>query len=176
MTRRFALPAAIRYKCLTMNYSTCTILAAFFVSSSLFAEPAAEKIDMEKAKAIHQRQQAGETLSAEDRAYLQRAIEQYKQASGNAGGGTVEGIDVARAKDLYEREQKGETLKPEDKAYLDKAKELHQRGGAAAAGKTADGIDMQKAKELYEKEQRGETLNAADKEYLERAKASRKGQ
>src|SRR4051794_19780207 len=143
-----------------MNYSTCTIIAALLVSSSLFAEPPAGNVDIEKAKALFERQKAGETLSADDRAYLQRAIEQHKQASGNAGSGTIEGIDVARAKDLYEREQRGETLKPEDKAYLDKAKELHKRGSSEAAGKTADGIDMQKAKALYEKEQRGGTLNA----------------
>jgi hypothetical protein len=162
-----------------MNLPACTFLAALLVSSSLFAEAPAEKIDMEKAKALHQRQQAGETLSADERAYLQRAIEQYKQSSGNAGDGTVEGIDVAKAKDLYQREQAGETLKPEDKAYLDKAKALHQRGAAQPAGKpgesTGDGIDMQKAKALYEKEQRRETLSAADKAYLERAKESRKG-
>ena len=87
MTRRFARPAAIRYKCLTMNSSTCTLLAALFVSSSLLAEPPAEKIDMEKAKAIYERQKAGETLSADDRAYLQRAIEQHKQASGKGPRG-----------------------------------------------------------------------------------------
>lgn len=161
-----------------MNYSTCSILAALVVSSSIYAETPAGDIDLEKAKALHERQKAGETLTADERAYLQRAIEQHNKASGTAGSGTIEGIDIQKAKDLYDREQKGESLKPEDKAYLEKAKELRNRGASAAgkpAGGTADGIDWPKAKELYEKEQRGETLNAADKAYLERAKELRKG-
>src|SRR5205085_1688558 len=131
------------------------------------------------AKALYQREQNGEKLSADDQAYLDKA----KAARGGGGGGNAPqakpnpdaaGIDWERAKTLYQREQNGEKLAADDQAYLDKAKAARGGGGGANASQAkpnpdAAGIDWERAKTLYQREQNGEKLSAEDQAYLDKA-------
>jgi hypothetical protein len=80
-------------------------------------------IDWDKARALYQRSQRGETLTPDEQTYLDRA--KAERARGNGPGPS--GIDMARARDLYQRSQRGEKLSPEDEAYLQHAKEVIPR-------------------------------------------------
>src|SRR5205085_2789228 len=138
------------------------------------------------AKALYQREQNGEKLSADDQAYLDKA----KAARGGGGGANAPqakpnpdaaGIDWERAKTLYQREQNGEKLSAEDQAYLDKAKAARGQGGDRQQGspppRGGANIDWDRARKLHEQEQRGEKLSADDQAYLDKAKeAVRSGQ
>ncbi len=94
-------------------------------SAALAADPAGG-IDFNRARGILQRKQNGEILSADDQAYLQKAMEAHRRMQAQAGGND---IDWQRAGELHRRVQSGETLSPEDQAYYDKAKAIHDRGG-----------------------------------------------
>jgi hypothetical protein len=84
-------------------------------------------IDFERARALYQRQQRGDTLTADEQAYLDRAkAERQKQAARAMGD-----IDISRARAIHEKEQRGETLTADEQAYLEKAKAAMQRGQGA---------------------------------------------
>jgi hypothetical protein len=86
-------------------------------------------IDFERARLLYQRQQRGETLTADDQTYLERAkAERQKQVAGEMGD-----IDLARARAIHEKEQRGETLTADERAYLHRAKAAMQRGEAAVS-------------------------------------------
>ena len=112
---------------------------------ALAADPAGE-IDFNRAREIFQRKQNGGTLSADDQAYLQKAMEaRRRQPPTQAGGGD---IDWQRAGELHRRVRNGDKLSPEDQAYYDKAKSIHDRttGGegnpqAAPTGQAPGGRD-----------------------------------
>lgn len=87
-------------------------------------------IDWDKARALYQRSQRGDTLSADEQAYLDRAKAQ--RAKGNGPGPA--GIDMARARDLYQRSQRGEKLSADDEAYLQHAKEVISRANGEQPG------------------------------------------
>lgn len=115
----------------------CLIVLACVCSAAFAADPGSE-IDFNRAREIFQRKQNGETISADDQAYLQKAMEAHRrqmqtqtQAQPQAGGGE---IDWQRAGELHRRVQNGEKLSPEDQAYYDKAKALHDRGGGPGGG------------------------------------------
>ena len=82
-----------------------------------------------------QRQQAGETLTAEERTYIERAKALHDaQDRKPEAGGRVD-IDWDKARQLFQREQGGEKLTAEEQTYLDRAKELRKgKGGGAPAG------------------------------------------
>ena len=93
-----------------------------------------DAIDFNRAREIFQRKQNGETITAEDQAYLQKAMEARRrqtQAQPQAGGGE---IDWQRAGELHRRVQNGEKLSPEDQAYYDKAKAIHDREAGPGSG------------------------------------------
>src|SRR5437764_1633349 len=67
-------------------------------------------IDFQRARALYQRQQQGETLTPEEQAYLDRAKSERQRQNAN-GPATARGdIDVVRARAIYEKSQRGETL------------------------------------------------------------------
>jgi hypothetical protein len=139
-------------------------------------------IDWERARALHQRDQNGDKLSAADQAYLDHAKELIQKGEGpgrRAGGEKVDGIDMQKARELYQKSQRGETLTADEQAYLDKVKAAQNRGapqtrpaGAGGQDGKVDGIDMRKARELFRKSQAGETLTADEQAYLDKAKAT----
>jgi hypothetical protein len=86
-------------------------------------------IDWDKARALYQRSQRGETLTPDEQAYLDRA--KAERATGN--GPRPGGIDMARARDLYQRSQRGEKLSVDDEAYLQHAKDVLSRANGGPA-------------------------------------------
>ena len=101
------------------------LLPLLLCFGTLSAQSAEEKIDFEKARQLHQRSERGETLSAEDAAYLERA-KALRQKSG------ADGLDMQKARALHERKSRGETLPAEDQVYVDKAMAARGKGGGAA--------------------------------------------
>lgn len=92
--------------------------------------PSGDAIDWDRAKALYQREQKGETLTADEQAYLERA--KAERRKGNAATQPAGSVDMAKAKALYEKSQRGETLTAEEQAYLQRAKEQMQRGQQGA--------------------------------------------
>ena len=85
------------------------------------------RIDFDKAKQIFERHQRGETVTAEEEAYVKRAMaeRQRRPAAGD--------IDMEKARALHQRRQNGEKLSAEDEAYLQRAMAAHAPGGAPPA-------------------------------------------
>lgn len=113
-----------------LGLSLCA-LSAVAAEPEKPAEPKAgakadEPIDVERAKKLFQKRQAGEKLTADEEAYLRKAIE---QRGGGGGGGSIEerlkaaGLDPERAKKLRQKHLSGEKLSEEDLAFLKKAHE-----------------------------------------------------
>lgn len=96
------------------------------------AKTDSDGFDWQKARAIHQRAQQGETLSAEEQKYLDEAKQRMQSGKGPAQRGG-DGFDWQRAKALYDRKQKGESLSAEDAAFLEEAmKRRGQRGDSGS--------------------------------------------
>jgi hypothetical protein len=97
-------------------------------------------IDWDRARTLHQREQNGDKLSAEDQAYLDHAkelIQKGEGPGGRTGGEKADGIDMQKARELYQKSQRGETLTANEQAYLDKAKAImqkRQQGGQQQQG------------------------------------------
>jgi hypothetical protein len=114
------------------------------IAPVLAADPSGE-IDFNRAREIFHRRQNGETISTEDQAYLQKAMEARRHQQQARPGG--DGIDWQRAGELHRRVQNGEKLSSEDQAYYDKAKAIHDRGAkgggqqGATTGPAPDGKD-----------------------------------
>jgi len=101
-------------------------------------------IDWDRARQLYQRDEHGEPLSAEERAYLERAKQARRnaeQGSGRPPAGMPPGIDWTRARQLHEKFQHGEKLSAEDAAYLERARQAlaarQQGGGDAGDGPAA---------------------------------------
>ena len=124
------------------------LIVLTFVCSIALAADQAGDIDFNRAREIFQRKQNGETISADDLAYLQKAMEARHRQKQQAQPGGGE-IDWQRATELHQRAQRGETLSPEDQTYYDKAKAIRQqrmgqgKGGpqGAATGPAQGGKD-----------------------------------
>ncbi len=151
------------------------ILPALLCLLSLAAPLLGEemKIDWDKAKALHERVERGDTLSPEDQTYYAEAKKQFEAGHGPGGQDSrdnKDGIDMARARDIYKRVEKGETVSDEDKKYLEEAKKRRQsRGG----NPNSDGFNWERAKSIYAKVQAGEKVSDEDMKFLEEAKRRR---
>lgn len=105
-----------------------------------------EGIDWERAQKLHQRDSAGEKLSEEEKAYLDKARAAFAKRNGgsptSSGSNTTssDGIDWRKAQDLFRREQSGEKLSEADQKYLDHAKEVRRGGGGNNAGGGRGGV------------------------------------
>src|SRR5882757_4972350 len=97
------------------------------------ASAAETTIDMERAKAIHEKEVRGETLSDDERKYLDEAKKQFmaRQAASPQGAPPEnDGFDWKRARGLYEKKQGGATLSEDDEKFLQEAiKRRQARGG-----------------------------------------------
>jgi len=119
-----------------MNPVSFAILAALLAGAPLFGEEPTAAIDLQKARQLFQRQQSGETLTPDERSYLDRARAvrtaeaERPAARGGAAGGD---IDWDKARRLFQREQSGEKLSAEEQTYLDRAKELRKANGSGSA-------------------------------------------
>jgi uncharacterized coiled-coil DUF342 family protein len=99
---------------------------------------AEEPVDFDKARQIFERRQKGEAVTAEEEAYVRRAMaeRQRQQAAGNPGAAPAatkaRDIDMEKARGLLQRRQAGEKLSAEEDAYLQRAMAAH--GGGARPG------------------------------------------
>lgn len=93
-------------------------------------------IDFERAKALHERQQRGESLTTDEEKYLEEAKRQFmaRQAASQGAPPSNDGFDWDRARKLYQRKQAGETLSPEDDKFLQEAIKRRQGGGGGGSG------------------------------------------
>lgn len=108
--------------------------ALFLGAISLFSQTTDTPIDWDKARQLHQRDGAGETLTPDEKTYLDKARAALAKGQGPGSQGVpaspaTDGIDWQKAQNLFQREQRGEKLSPEDQKYLDQAKEVRSRGG-----------------------------------------------
>ena len=123
-----------------MKKITAVCFAVFLASQITFAADDAANFDWPRARALYQRQQQGDQLTAEEQAYIEQAkrLHAQREAAGqqNVPGGAE--IDWPRAQQLHQRELRGEKLSPEDQAYVDKVKALIQqrRAGGNQGGAT----------------------------------------
>lgn len=113
--------------------------ALFLGAFSLFGQTTDAPIDWDKAKQLHQRDGAGETLTPEEKAYLDKAhaaiaAGQGPGTKGRPGAPASDGIDWQKAQALFQRSQKGEKLSEDEQAYLDKAKAARSGGGKGGKG------------------------------------------
>ncbi|MCX6899865.1 MAG: hypothetical protein NT105_14340 [Verrucomicrobia bacterium] len=125
------------------------LIALCLVVASALAADSGGDVDFNRAREIFQRRQNGETISAEDQAYLKKAMEARRRQQ--QARPSSDEIDWQRAGELHRRVQNGEKLSPEDQAYYDKAKAIHDRGakgggqqgtatGPAQGGKDSVGL------------------------------------
>jgi ribosome assembly protein YihI (activator of Der GTPase) len=147
-----------------MNTTSFILIALLALTGLARSEDV--KIDIERAKEIHQKQKAGTALTAEEQKYLDDAKRQFESKNKPAN---LEGLDIERLKALHERVQKGETLSADDQKYYDHAKRRAGSGGNPQA-KPNEGFDWERAKALHQRVQGGETLSADDQKYYDEAK------
>jgi len=86
-------------------------------------------IDFERVKALRQKQQNGEKLTADEEAFLKQAVAAFEKQQ--AQSAKSDGIDIQRARALKKKRDKGEKLSADDEAYLNKALASQGKGGQA---------------------------------------------
>lgn len=109
------------------------LITLLLICRVAFAADNAADIDFNRAREIFQRKQNGETISAEDQAYLQKAMQAHQRQQRGQDSG--DGIDWQRAGELHRRAQSGEKLTPEEQAYYEKAKAARQQRMGKGKGK-----------------------------------------
>ena len=96
-----------------------TLIASFLVTVLQLTLRSAEKleaIDMNRARQIHQRFQKGESVSADERAYLERAK-----------------IAMETGRRLFEKRRSGQTLTAEETSFLESVTAAFPRGASIEA-------------------------------------------
>ena len=96
-------------------------------------------VDFDKARQIFERRKSGATLTADEEAYVKRAMAEQKRRQ-DAGSpapaanpaGASQAIDMERAQQLHRRAQAGEKLTAEEQAYYERAKAARGGGGGGA--------------------------------------------
>src|SRR2546423_327682 len=122
------------------------ILLALSLAVSLRA---AENIDWERAKALHQRSQAGEKLTDEEQKYLDEAKRQRASQEGNSQ-------IPEKLRGIKEKMDRGEKLTDEEQKTVDEFRK--SRGGG---GNSRD-AEVEGAEQLFVKKQRGGDLTAEE--------------
>ncbi len=87
-------------------------------------------IDFQKVRQLYERRQSGERLTADENAYLNRAMAE-RQRTLNQSPGVAGDIDWDKARALLQRNQRGEQLTPDEQAYLNRARAARGGGGNA---------------------------------------------
>ena len=114
---------------------SCAAAAASAILLFSLVVPAADQkqdqIDWAYAQKLYQKSQGGQTLTAEEQAYLDRAKqERQKAAMSRPAAPTQPGqsdIDWNYAKQLMDKINSGKTLTAEERAYLEKAQQERQK-------------------------------------------------
>jgi hypothetical protein len=107
------------------------IIAALLACIALFTpavRAADEPVDFNQARQYLERRQRGEALTAEEDAYLRRAMAERQRQQDPASPGAA-GIDLEKARAIFQRQQAGERVSAEDEAYLRRAKAARAGGG-----------------------------------------------
>lgn len=152
-----------------------TPLLTFVLLSTLAAaEPIA--IDWERAKALHQRVSAGETLSAEDQKYYDEAKRQHEAGRSPAGAPSASNEadpEMRRAKEIYRRKQAGETVSAEDEKFLGEMMRKRGAGGGGNAGPSSE--EMSKARDIHQRKEAGQKVTPEEEKFLEEMMRKRGG-
>jgi hypothetical protein len=96
---------------------------------ALFApilQAADQPVDFNKAREYFEKRQRGETLTADEEAYVRRAMAERQRQQGADVAGPA--IDWQRAQELHRKAQSGEKLTAEEQAYYERAKASRGRG------------------------------------------------
>jgi hypothetical protein len=104
--------------------------------TSLHGQSSGETVDFTKARQFSERRQRGETLTDDERTYLERAAAERRKQQGNptaAAGATAADIDWEKARALYQRNQRGDKLTPEEDLYLKRAVAARNAGGGGGS-------------------------------------------
>lgn len=115
--------------------------------------------EMERAKQLLSKRQNGETLTADEEAFLRRIMEARRAAQGGNGAGSIPerlkaaGLDPQRATRLHQRHQSGEKLNDDDLDYLTKAYAALGMGKPGNPGQPNPGSGPSRA--LYGKDKIG---------------------
>lgn len=117
-----------------MNSLTRLFRFALLAPVIAFAQSDAP-VDFNKARELFERRSKGETLTADEEAYIERARAEHDKQS---RGKDADGIDWERARKLHQRSQAGEKLSAEDEAYYEKAKAARQRGNDTGSPRNRD--------------------------------------
>lgn len=125
--------------------SLALLFSVVFAGAAGLCEESAATFDWERAKALHQRLQKGESLTAEEQKILDEARQRMRAGEGpgakgrpdSPGAGDGGGFDWRRAQELFRRKQGGETLSEPDQALLDEA--LKRRGQGQRRGEAKGG-------------------------------------
>lgn len=107
------------------------LLVLITCAGSVRAQSDSEPVDFIKARQLIERQKSGDTLTVDEKAYIERAKAERRARQG--GTTAPDGIDWAKARELLRRQQSGEALTAEEQAYLNKARET-RRGGTGNGG------------------------------------------
>ena len=121
-----------------MKMLAAALLFLFVLAPALRGEDI--KIDWDRARALHERAERGDSLSPEDQLYYEEAKKQF-QARKEAD--SKDGFDWERAKAIYQRSQRGDNVSEEDLKFLEEAKRRRgQSGGGDNRGKPAQPRDL----------------------------------
>ncbi len=104
---------------------------------SLRGQSKNEALDFQKARQLMERRQRGETLTADEQSYLERARAERGPQRLTPAPATARDIDWEKARQLLQRRQRGDKLATEDEAYLNRA--IAIRGGGGNGGNSGPG-------------------------------------
>src|SRR5436190_322218 len=97
-----------------MKPTTLLLCLLFALCSAARSEETTAPFDWERAKALHQRAENGETLTPDEQKIIDEAKRRFAAGQGpgaEAGKATAgDGFDWKRAQDLFRRKQGGESL------------------------------------------------------------------
>ena len=122
-----------------------------------------QPIDIERAKELFRRSQAGEKLSDDEQKYLDAA----KRMRDAQPGGDAGAPDREKVRTIKEKMDRGEKLTEDEQKTVD---EMRKR---MAGGGQPGGPDMERVRAIFEKKQRGDTLTADEEKLLEEAQKRR---
>jgi hypothetical protein len=153
-------------------------LAWCVVAAAHAADEPQTPIDWQKAQQLFDRSKAGESLTPEERAYLDRARQarargEGKQAPGKSGGsaqgGAAQGqIDFQRTQQLMQKSRRGEQLTAEEQTYLERAKKARAaQSQTNPGGANTAAYNDPRSQELLAKRKEGKKLSEEERLYLE---------
>ena len=123
-----------------------------------------QPIDVERAKELFRRSQAGETLSTDEQKYLEEAKRQREARDGGAPDPAMRERMMA----IREKIERGKKLFEDEQKMVD---EMRRRIAAQQGAQQGGGeFTWDKARAAHEKEQRGDTLNDDEKKLLAEAR------